>query len=118
MVAYLKGGLQVRTYSDSLRAARAEKEDSMELSQSPRTQMTDNAPKPWATSFFSLQKLKSNQPAPKVPAMYLAHLEEEGTRRDRDKGSDDPSRIDGVTEEFMMHLARAVKDTQTEEKCC
>ena len=32
MVAYLKVGLQVRTYSDYLRAAReAEKEDSIEL---------------------------------------------------------------------------------------
>ena len=32
MVAYLKAGLQMRTYSDYLRAAReAEKEDSIEL---------------------------------------------------------------------------------------
>ena len=37
MVAYLKAGPQVRTYSDYLRAAReAEKEDTIELSQSPR----------------------------------------------------------------------------------
>ena len=39
VVAYLKAGLQVRTYSDYLRVAwEVEKEDSMELSQSPRTQ--------------------------------------------------------------------------------
>ena len=50
--------------------------------------------------------------------MHLAHLEEEGPRRDKDEGSDDPNGIDGVIEEFMVHLARAVKDAQTEEKHC
>ena len=46
MVAYLKAGLQVKTYSDYLRAAQeAEKEDSMELPRGPRAQITDNAPK-------------------------------------------------------------------------
>ena len=39
MVAYLKAGPQVRTYLDYLRAAReAEKEDSIELSRTSRTQ--------------------------------------------------------------------------------
>ena len=65
--------------------------------------------------FFPLQKLKGNQPTQKTPAMHLAHLEEEGNRRDKDEESDIPDRIDGVTEEFMVHLARAVKDAQTEE---
>ena len=42
MVAYLKAGPQVRTYSDYLRAAReAEKEDSIKLSWSPRVPVTD-----------------------------------------------------------------------------
>ena len=42
MVAYLKVGPQVRTYSDYLRATReAEKEDSIELPQSSRTQTAD-----------------------------------------------------------------------------
>ena len=50
--------------------------------------------------------------------MHLAHLEEEGARRDKDKGCDDPDGINGVTEEFMVHLARAAKDAQTEEKRC
>ena len=46
MVAYLKAGLQVRTYSDYLSMAQeVEKEDCMELSWSPRTQVTGNAPK-------------------------------------------------------------------------
>ena len=71
-----------------------------------------------ATSFFPLWKLKGNQHAPKAPAMHLAHLEEEDTGRGEDKGSDDPNGIDGVTEEFMVHLVRAVKDTQMEEKHC
>ena len=47
----------------------------------------------------------------------LAHLEEEDTGDDEDQESDDPSRIKGVTEEFMVHLARAVKDAQADEKC-
>ena len=64
-----EGGLQVRTYSDYLRAAHeAEKEDSMELPWGPRTQMTDNPPKLRATSFFPLCKLKGNQPNPKGPS--------------------------------------------------
>ena len=82
----------------------------MELSRSPRTQTTNNAPKPWATSFFPLLLL--------LPAVHLAHLEEEDTRRDKDKGSADPNGIDRVTEEFMVYLARAVKDAQTEKKHC
>ena len=119
MVAYLKVGLQVRTYSNYLREAwEAEKEDSMEFSCSPRTQATDNAPKPWPTSFFPLQKLKGNQPASKAPAVWLVHLEEEGARRDKEKGNNDSNGINGVTEEFMVHLARAVKNAQTEDKCC
>ena len=65
-------------------------------------------------SFFPLQKHKGNQLAPKAPAVHLAHLEEEGIRGDED----DPDGIDGITKEFMVHLARAVKDAQTEEKHC
>ena len=40
--------------------------------------------------------------------MHLAHLDKEGAGRDENKGSNDPDRIDGVTEEFMVCLARAV----------
>ena len=57
MVAYLKVGPQVRTYSDYLRATReAEKEDSIELSQSSRIQTADGPSKPRTTSFFPLRK--------------------------------------------------------------
>ena len=60
MVAYLKAGPQVRTYSDYLRATReAEKEDTIELSWSPRAPATDGTSKPRATSSFPLRKLKA-----------------------------------------------------------
>ena len=119
MVAYLEADPQVRTYSNYLRATQeAEKEDSLELPQGPRTQATDVPPKPRATSFFPLRKLKGNQPTLKMPAVHLAHLEEEDTSGNEDQESDDPSRIKGVMEEFMVHLARAIKDAQVDEKCC
>ena len=53
MVAYLKVGPQVRTYSDYLRAThKAKKEDSIELPHGPIAQTTHNPPKPRTTSFF------------------------------------------------------------------
>ena len=48
----------------------------------------------------------------------MAHLEEEDAGNDEDQESDNPCGINGVIEEFMVHLARAVKDTQVDEKCC
>ena len=78
MVAYLKAGPQVRTYSNYLRATReAEKEDSLELSRSSRAQLADGPSKPRTTSFFPLRKLKGNQPLSKMPAVHLVQLEEE-----------------------------------------
>ena len=119
MVAYLKVGSQVRTYSDYLRAAReAEKEDSIELPQGTRTQTADGTPKPRTTSFFTPRKLKSNHPLLKKPAVCLEYLEEEDAGNGKDPESDDPGGIEGVTEEFMVHLARVVKDVQADEKCC
>ena len=119
MVAYLKASSHEKTYSNYLQAAReVEKEDSMELSQNPQNQVIDNTAKPKTTSFFPLQKLKGNQPVPKMATMHLAHLEEESTQRDEEVESKDPDSINGVTEEFMVCLERAVKDAQMEEKCC
>ena len=119
MVAYLKAGPQVRTYSDYLRAAReAEKEDTIELSWSPRASVTDGPSKPRTTSFFPLRKLKGNQSFTKKPAMCLTQLEEEGTDDSKDTESDNPDGIKGVTKEFMVRLARVVKDTQVDERCC
>ena len=103
MVAYLKVGPQVRTYSDYLRATReAEKEDSLELSQSSRTQTADGPSKPRTTSFIPLRKLKGNQPLSKKPTIHLAQLEEEA---DDGKGpeSDDPDEME---------------DAQADEKWC
>ena len=119
MVAYFKVGPQVRTYSDYLRASReAEKEDSIELSQSPWAPATDGPSKPRATSFFPLRKLKGSQPFMKKPAIHLAQLEEEGANDGEDPESNDPNGIKGVTKEFMVQLARAVKDAQMDEKHC
>ena len=50
--------------------------------------------------------------------MCLAHLEEEDAGNDEDQESDDLGGIKGVTEEFMVHFTRAVKDAQADEKCC
>ena len=103
MVAYLKAGPQVRTYSDYLRATReAEKEDSIELSQGSRIQTADGPSKPRTTSFFPLRKLKGNQPLSKKPAVCLAQLEEEDADDGEDLESDDPGGIEGVMEEFMV----------------
>ena len=68
MVAYLKAGPQVRTYSDYLREA--EKEDSIELPWSSRIQTADGLSKPRTTSFFPLRKLKGSQPFPKKEACH------------------------------------------------
>ena len=109
----------MRTYSDNLRAAReGEKEDSIELSWSSRTQATDGPSKPRTTSFFPLRKLKGSQPFPKKPAICLVQLEEEDANDGKDPESDDPDGIKGVTEEFMVQLARAVKDTQMDKRRC
>ena len=119
MVAYLKAGPQVRTYSDYLRATRvAGKEDSIELSQNSRILTSDDPSKPRTTSSFPLRKLQGDQPFPKKPAMWLAQLEEEDADDGEEQESDDPDGIEGVTEEFMVWLARVVKDAQMDEKCC
>ena len=118
-VAYLKAGPQVRTYSDYLRATReAEKEDSIELPRSSRILTTDGPSKPRTTSFFPLRKLKGSQPFPKKPTIQLAQLEEEDAVDGEDLESDDPDGIEGVMEQFMVQLARAVKDAQMDEKLC
>ena len=119
MVAYLKASPYEKTYSDYLQAVReAEKEESMELSPNPHSQAVDNTANPKTTSFFPLQKLKVNQPVSKMATMCLAHLEEESIEREEEDETKDPDGINGVTEEFMVHLAWAMKDAQVEEKLC
>ena len=62
----------------------------MELPQGPRTQVTNAPPKPRATSFFPLRKLKGNQPTQKMSMVHLAYLEEEDTGDKEHQESDDP----------------------------
>ena len=45
-------------------------------------------------------------------------LEKEDADDGEDPESDDPDGIEGVMEEFMAWLVRAVKDTQMDEKHC
>ena len=107
MVAYLKANTNKKMYSDYLQAMRqAEKEEAIEPS---RSQMADNPTKPKVMSFFSLWKLKGTQPV-KTPAVWMAHLEEDSADKEESAESDNPDRIKGVTEEFIVHLARAVKE--------
>ena len=116
MVVFLKASPQERTYSDYLQAMReAKKEDSMEPSQS---HTTNDTAKPKFTSFFPLQKLKGTQPVVKTAAVCLVHVEEESDKKGEGADSEDPNGIKGVTDEFMVHLTRAMKDAQKEEKCC
>ena len=48
--------------------------------------------------------------------MHLTQLEEEGANDGKDPESDNPDGIEGVTKEFMVRLARVVKDAQVDEK--
>ena len=50
--------------------------------------------------------------------MCLAHLKEEDAGDGKGPESDDTGGIEGVTEEFMVQLARVMKDAQADEKCC
>ena len=61
-------------------------------------------------SFFPLQKLKGSQPSI-IPSVHLAHLKEMSANKEEDIDSEDPDVIEGITEEFIVCLARAVKDT-------
>ena len=115
MVVYLKATPNEKTYSDYPHVIQeAEKEEAMEPSCG---HTADSMGKPKLMSLFQLRKLKGTQPT-KTPAVWLAHLEEEATDDEEGIESEDPDGIDGMTEEFMENLARAVKDAQQEEKCC
>ena len=99
MVAYLKPSGNEKIYSDYLRAAwEAEKEEAMEPSYNLPTA---SANKPWAMSFFPLQKLKGSQPAT-TPSTWVVHLEEESTNKKECIDSEDLDGIDGIAEEFLV----------------
>ena len=84
----------------------------------PKTKQQITLPNQKQLSSSPLQKLKGTHPAVKTPTACLAHLEEESAKKDEEVDSEDHDGIDSVTEEFMVCLARAVKDTQMEEKHC
>ena len=65
--------------------------------------------KPKAMSFFPLWKFKGSQ-SPVTPSGQVAHLEEKSTNWEEDAEGEDLDGIKAVTEEFIVHLARAVKD--------
>ena len=50
--------------------------------------------------------------------MWKVHLEEKSTNEEEGINSEDPDGIKGMTEDFIVQLARAVKDTQQMEKHC
>ena len=72
--------------------------------------------KPTAMSFFPLWKLKGSQ-STKIPTVWVAHFDEEDADKEEYTDSKDPDGMEGVTEEFIVCLARAVKDAQQEVKC-
>ena len=82
------------------------------MSPSSRIQTADGTSKPRTTSFFPLRKPKGNQPLLKRPTICLAQLEEEDANDGDDQESDVPGGIKGVMEEFMVQLARVVKDAK------
>ena len=68
------------------------------------------------TSFFPLQKLKGTPPT-KIPVVRAVHLEEEGFNEEAGAESKDPDGLIGMMEEFIVCLARAVKEAQQEKHC-
>ena len=81
------------------------------------SQTADKLSKPKAMNFFLLWKLKGTQPT-KTPAIRAVHLEEEGLDKEADTLSKDPDGINGVMEEFIVCLARAVKEAQQDKRHC
>ena len=82
-----------------------------------QTMATTTTSKPMTMSCFPLQKINGSQPT-KTPAVQVAHLEEESANKEEGIESEDPNGIQDITKEFIVHLARAVKDSQQQEKHC
>ena len=107
MVVYLKGSGNERTNSDNLQAAHeAEKEEAMGPS---HNQTAASTSKPKVMKFFPQQQLIGSQ-STKTPVVWVAHLEEKSANKEECIDSKDPDGIEGIMEEFIVHLARVVKD--------
>ena len=114
MVVYLKASGNEKMYSYYLQTVQqAEKVEAMEPSCNPPL---GSANKCWAMSFFPMQKLKGSQ-LTMTPSAWVVQLEEESTDKEECIDSEDTDGIKGITEEFTVCLAKAVKDAQ-QEKCC
>ena len=104
-----------KMYFDYLQIAwEAKKEEAMEA---PHNPAMASISKHRVMSFFLLWKLKGSQPA-MTPSTWVAHLEEESTNKEEYINGKDPGGIEGIIKEFIVCLARAVKDAQQAEKCC
>ena len=90
------------------------KKEAMETSRSSAAISTS---KPKVTSFFPLQKLKGSQPTV-TPSTRVLQLEEKSTNEEEGINSEDQDGLEGMTEEFIVCLVRAVKDTQQIEMHC
>ena len=68
-------------------------------------------------SFFPLWKLKGHEPT-KTPTVQVAHLKEDDADKEECTDTKGPDGMDGIAKEFIVLLARAVKDAQQEQQCC
>ena len=116
MVAYIKATTNKKTYLDYLQAVQeAEKEEVMEISQNlAPASMT----KLKATSFFPLQRAQEQSASCQSLCTGWHTSEEKSVDGEEGVDGEDPDCIKGVTEEFIICLARAVKYAQQTEKCC
>ena len=79
--------------------------------------MANNPTKPNVVYIFPLKKLQGIHPG-KIPAVWVVNLEGDGTDKEEGAKSDNPKGIECMTEEFIVHLAKAAKEAQQDEKCC
>ena len=108
MVAYCKASMNEKDILrlPSCSMGSSEREKVMETSWNMATASTNKLK---VTSSFLLWKLKGSQLAI-APSTWVACLEEKSTNEEEVTDGDNPDGIKGVTEEFIVHLARAVKE--------
>ena len=115
VVACLKASTNEKMKSNYCRAVRAAEKEEVMVPSCSKT--GNNTSKPKVTSFFPLQKLKGMQPT-RTAVVQMVHLEEQGADKEVGAENGDLNGIKGVTKEFIVHLARAVRDAQQAEKSC
>ena len=109
MVAYLKASTNEKMYSDYLWAVReAEKEEAMEPSHNKTANSTGKPKLQWAFFLYRTWKAPS-LPGPLLYECCTLGRREQSTKK-RCTESKDPDSIEGITEEIILCLARAMKD--------